>query len=212
MEIGYIISSHARYAIPLGKLLMSMAYIGYGKPFIYMVIADSEYDQRMVFENTIIRHVTHNSFDYTGLIEFVQERPYFPDHIFTLQDTMEFSDATHDLIMDGIDPDAYATAVYGGQCNLVAYRYDYLLARDDFILAQRNHSKQESILHEGALWKTAPDNKRGHYNNSHLYVKPDYEYPYGTDVPRLVEYYTAIQLIKYKANHGQNMHNLIVEP
>jgi len=209
MDIGYIISSNIRYQKPLEKLLNSMISYGVKPANIFVAVGGSEVDRTVIDGRWYER--SHNSFDYTGLIELILHTPDFPEYIMTLQDTTEFTEHTHDLILNGINVENDGTAVYGGQCNLVVYRYSYLLEQRDYILSHRDMSKLHSIQTEGELWRMIPDNKRGHYNNSTMDVLSYEFYPYGTGIPRIVERYNAIQLLKYKANYGQSMHALITE-
>lgn len=210
MDVGYIISSHKAYEIPLNKLVDSMFVSGVTPGNIFVAVGGyTEYKE--VIEGNWY-NVDHNSFDFTGLIEFLQQDAWTPEYVMTLQDTMEFTEQTHALVMDGVDVTKEAIAVFGGQCNLVLYSSDYLYTVRDFIFAHKDMSKLESIRQEGILWKMLPDNRRGHYNNGTMDVIATEAYPYDTNIPRIVERYNAIQLLKYKANYGQNMNNLITEP
>ncbi len=208
-DVTYIINTHAKYTLPLEKLLDSMLYIP--KDRIILVVAGSGLDKAVDLGNGIRMHmVTHNSFDYTGAIALLDQDIPTADHIFFLQDTMEFGFNTDYLIRQA-NGYALATAVFGGQCNLVLYRRDYLFnpVVVDFIQQRRNLSKLESVHFEGALWKGL-DKGKDHYRDATCEIQGEGT-PY-SDIPRIKEYYGAIDLIKWKANYGQNMHNMIVTP
>ena len=121
---------------------------------------------------------------------------------------MEFGMNT-DYLVRQADPDVDATAVYGGQCNLALYRADYLLSHTmwKFIQDRRNMSKLDSIFFEGKLVHLTTNAKAYPGDLQMLGV----EYPY-SNVPRMKEYYSGIDLVKWKANWGQNMSNLVTRP
>ncbi len=206
-DVTYIINTHSRYTIPLERLLDSMSYIP--KYRIVVVVADSKVtDEVSVYSDGMrVVHVNHNSFDYTGAISLFQRTIATEPYIFFLQDTMEFGMNT-DYFIRKIPIEADAIAAFGGQCNLALYKRSYLESKKDFILARTNLSKLDSIMYEGALWKTA-DHKVS-YHNSTMEVQGTGN-PYG-GAERIKEYYNAIDLIKWKANYGQNMNNMILHP
>lgn len=204
MNIAYIINSHVSYSTPLKTLLASM----HGVKNVFVYVAGAELTSHAVIDNHTFYYVQHNSFDYTGLIEFVQHPIPFITHVFCLQDTMVFG-ANSSWLIKQVDPMADATAAFGGQCNLVLYDVRYLLSKKDEIISRRNLSKAESIQREGELWRTAVN--RQYYHNS-SYKTFSIHRPYGTDVPRMLEYYTAVDIHKYKSCWGQNMKNLNVSP
>ena len=206
-DVTYIINTHGKYSVPLQRLLDSMSYIP--KHRIIVVIAESTVrDEILILPNGMrLVHVAHNSFDYTGALSLFQYNLLTYPYIFFLQDTMEFGMNT-DYFIRKIPIDADAIAAFGGQCNLVLYKRSYLEVQKDFILARENLTKLESIHYEGALWKNAPHHTS--YHNSTMEIQGSGN-PYG-GAERIKEYYHAIDLIKWKANYGQNMHNMILHP
>lgn len=205
-DVTYIINSHARYITPLEKLLDSMSYIP--KERIIVVVAESTVrDEVLVFNNGMrVVHVPHNSFDYTGALALFQRSLVTAPYIFFLQDTMEFGMNTDYFIRKA--PDAPAVAAFGGQCNLVLYKRDYLEHHKDWILQRENLSKLDSITFEGRLWHMTTE--KASFANATMEVL-------GTGNPykgaeRIKEYYHSIDLTKWKANYGQNMNNMITHP
>lgn len=205
-ELGIVINSHKDYDVPLWKLIWNINSYDDSIP-IYVAIAGHDSYAKLISVDNIQRIcVNHNSYDYTAMIEIVETKPKLPPYLLFLQDTMEIGPNTIELALD-INPEHYATAAFGGQCNLVTYRYDYLLGMVDFILDRRNMTKRESIQLEGYLWKQLSEYTRGHYTNADCVIKGKGN-PY-SDVERIEEYYTALDITKWKANYGQNMNNLI---
>jgi hypothetical protein len=206
-DVTYIINTHGKYSIPLERLLDSMSYVP--KHRIVVVVAESKVrDEILVLPNGIrMVHVPHNSFDYTGAISLFERPVETEPYVFFLQDTMEFGMNT-DYFVRKIPIEADAIAAFGGQCNLALYKRSYLESKKDFILARKDMTKLESIMYEGTLWKIA-DHKVS-YHNSTMEVQGSGN-PYG-GAERIKEYYAAIDLIKWKANYGQNMNNLILHP
>lgn len=225
MKIGYLINTHPLYFKPLNALLKSMVAGGVHVADILVVSGGNQLGGIPTIESWStfptgcnLIEVEHNSFDYTALIEAVMlpHEPFFKEHthLFLLQDTMEFGPRTHELVQTA-DPLKWATAAFGGQCNLCLYRYDYLLAMKDFILRQRNLTKEKSIAVEGALWKMLTQNLS--HRDEASYANGAYQYfdgvfkPY-SDVERIKEYYAGVDITKWKANYGQNMQAMIVKP
>lgn len=219
MNIGYLINTHAGYLGPLNKLLSTMPL-----NLLEHVMIVSGGNQltgiprRQRYKGVPLIEVEHDSWDYTGLIELVMQaniEPFFQrhGHFFCMQDTMEFGALTHHLVSRA-DPEKWATAAFGGMCNLVLYRKDYLLTMSRFILEQRNATKFQSIEHEGALFKMLTQNlSRRHEgafeNSTHEITGKGTPY---SEVERIREYYAGVDVVKWKANYGQNMHAMVVKP
>jgi hypothetical protein len=210
IDIGYVITSHGDYSVPLNHMFKNLPL---SFPIDQCVIISGGHEYRDLEDwNGIPRFITtHNSWDYTSLIEIIEnDFPWLPKKLFFLQDTMIIGTRTHELVSD--IGDFAAVAAFGGQCNLCLYDRDYLSSQWNFIQARRNCSKLDSIIHEGALWKTCPPQYRSHYNPDN--AKCDIigiGKPYD-NAERITEYYNAVDILKFKANYGQNMHALIHHP
>lgn len=208
MEADYIINSHVGYTKPLEMLLASMEHIDPRRIFIFIGGAEKEQIHVRMRDGLLTFYVTHDSYDYTGLITLIEKRLITAEHIFCLQDTMLFG-PTSDTLICNANPHAEATAAHGWQCNLVLYRRDYVLHREKFIRSMKNCSKQDSITYEGWLWKASSN--RAEYVGTDC-IQQGYEFPYNPETRRLKEYYPAVDIIKYKGNWGQNMNDLVVTP
>lgn len=221
MNVGYLINTHAGYLRPLNHLLHTFPLHLQHHGHVLVVSGGNPLagiPRLQKYRGCHLLEVEHDSWDYTGLIELVlapDSIPFFRDHthFFCLQDTMEFGEAAHEKI-SAADPAKWATAAFGGQCNLVLYEKGYLLAMRNFILARRNNTKLQSIEQEGALWKLLTQNLSRRHEatfppGTHEVVGKGT--PYG-GAERIKEYYLGVDIGKWKANYGQNMNSLIVKP
>jgi hypothetical protein len=196
MQVNYIINSHIAYKDALDNLLASMSYID---PSRYKIVIGGA-KERVVVDNRI--YVTHNSFDFTGIIDMLRYGWELGNWIMCLQDTMQFNPDT-DALINHFDAKKSAIAVFGGQCNLVTYHRSVIEGYAGFFLENINLSKKQSIDFEGYPYKLLPENERGSYY-SNCEVIGTTRLPNG-NVDRIIERYTAINLLKYKANYGQTM-------
>lgn len=191
-EFAYLISSCEGYEPALYRLLDSMAGIPSGRQIIYTGGCQLAGGNK----------VTHNSFEYTALIEFVLGEPTGFEHVFLLHDTMELSPETDSLIRQAHADDDATAAVPGGQCNLCLFRTDYLLSQRERILAMRNCTKLEAVQFEGALFKLAP--RQALYPNAVCETDCHARAVYNGAV-RIREWYKSVGIVKHKANYGQSL-------
>ena len=196
-SLGYLISSHIGYEAPRERLLASMRDL----PITNVVIGG--YNLRSGYYRSGVAHISadHNSYDYTALIDFVEHPADYPDwsHVFLLHDTMELG-PNADRLIRAVDPQWPAVAVWGGQCNLGLYRADYVRQCLPQLLGLKNCSKAYAVEMEGFLWTQLPKDERGVYGGT---IEVSEEYPVYGGAPRRREYYTAVDVTKYKANWGQ---------
>jgi hypothetical protein len=195
-NVLYLISSHISYLAPLKRIWKTTRYLN-------SVTVMGGCAQRSTVElrsGQYVFEATHNSFDYTAIIELMQDCPVSSGHVFLLQDTMELSPDS-DALIRSANIHACATAAWGGQCNLALFRYDYLLAHRDYILSLKNCTKAQAVQEEGKLWRMAPEDRRHTYANSSCEILGKGT-PYG-GAERLKEYYGGVGITKWKANYGQ---------
>ncbi len=196
-RLGYLISSCAGYERPLQRLALSMS-----APTRDIVAVVGGHAQRGLHQIIVPQMwVTHTSYDYTAPIDFVEHPADYPDwsHVFLLHDTME-AGPNADALIRQANPEHKATAVWGGQCNLLLLRADYARACARQILALKDCSKAQAIAAEGQLWRQLPERERGVYGGLHWVDHPTAVYG---GAERMVEHYTGVDLVKYKANWGQ---------
>lgn len=208
MRIGVLVVSHVKYCAPLQNCVDTLG--GFADRLI--VVGGCDERRLGVRHGTVCLEVEQNSFDYTGLIEMVNN-PVLVEgwtHLLCLQDTMEATPIiTHELCKLA-RPEAVATAASGGQSNLVLYQVDYLMSRRDFINARFNCTKRDSVDYEGALWRGLPEGGRDQFRAADCVVL-DKGCPFG-NTTRIKEFYTALAVTKWKANWGQSMEHFSLEP
>lgn len=142
--------------------------------------------------------VIGDSFDMTALITVLERNWDVGSHVVLMHDTMWMTPETPKLI-EQANPQIWATAAFGGQCNLGLYRMDYLISRKDEILRQKNCTKKEAIQFEGRLWRECPI--REEFPDARM-EELGIERPYG-GAERMIELYTSVGIYKAKANRGQ---------
>ncbi len=207
----YVISSHKNYNVPLQRLIDTMSHNIYHEDIV-VYTGGNEQESFATIDRVREYSVTHNSFDMTGAIGFLEQPP--PNnhytHVFFLHDTMELTPQS-DALIRNVDPDLWSVAAFGGQCNLILCRTDYLQSRRDYILSQKNCTKTQAINEEGGLWRTCPPQHRASYENSNVSLL-GYENTYGANM-RLREYYSGVGIFKNKGSWGQSSPgNYLLEP
>jgi hypothetical protein len=190
MKIGILATTHKSYAATMPLFLESI------KIFPKKLIVSGGHEKRS--QNDLILEVTHNSFDFTGLIEIVSNPQLIEDwtHVLTVHDTMELGKNTLELCQLA-DPTIDATsATPNGMCNLILYKKEYLFSVKDFILELMNKEKIEYVQKEGILFNIAQNKKL--FNVPEV-VNLGMGTPY-SKVERIKECYYALDIIKWKAN------------
>jgi hypothetical protein len=214
MNVGYLISTNVNYLVPLNRLLDSMLANGVAPERIKIASGGNVLrgiPKMEDFGGCDLIEVEHNSFDYTALIELMMVPAFCQfSHYFLLQDTMEFGPRTDELIKKECEefPEVDSIAAFGGQCNLALYSFNYLHALKSYILSLRNLTKLMAVQLEGSLWRMAKT-KRSFPNSACDVVGRGN--PYG-GAERIKEYYAGVDVVKWKANWGQNMDKMEVRP
>lgn len=208
MQIGYLISSCIGYERPLGALMDSLFEIMESWEGKAVIGGYPAHEDRLM--TSLRAYVPHISYDYTALIDLVEYPADYPDwtHVFLLHDTMQLGPQSDALIRQA-DPALQAVAVWGGQCNLALYRVDYLLSQREQLLRLKNCTKQQAVEAEGFLWRQLPAEQRGAYGGSCEVL--GIGQPYG-QAERIKEYYSGVDVIKWKANWGQTGQNYVRMP
>lgn len=157
---------------------------------------------------TYIR-VAHNSFDYTALIDIV-ENELKSDYWFLLHDTCKAGPDFGRLVRDLPEGEPDVVCMLGsnpGTMNICAYKYDYLLSKKKEILdlkntnyedldgAKRRATEAENMLQEGYV----------------LYHPELFEASLNSGVPSIYKdggvsrnerYFKNLDITKYQANYG----------
>lgn len=159
--------------------------------------------------------VTHNSFEYTPLIEVaLREMP--ADYWFLMHDTCEVGPAFLDRLY-GI-PDTLPAKVAMRSfpsMSMGAYRYDYLLRQTKPLLEARNFDLSHEGMKAKKAWGLHREDHilwRDHTETTFVYPRIDghpemlvkeLPNPYGSGVVRRAEYFPSLDVTKYKSNWGQ---------
>lgn len=153
--------------------------------------------------------VTHNSWEYTGLIE-VAKKDLQGEAWFLLHDTCEAGSQFDSRVRDGYDPSVDMTVVRGGQCNISLYKHDLLMKYRDNLLRMQGLTKDAAVRHEGYFFRSNACTWKP-YPGDELEILGEKDV-YGNGVPRQINYLHAVDLYKYKANWGQSNGEWIINP
>jgi hypothetical protein len=154
--------------------------------------------------------VAHNSFDYTALIDIV-ENELESDYWFLLHDTCKAGPDFGKLVRDlpAGDPDVACMLGFSpGTMNICAYKYNYLLSKKQEILelkntnyedldaAKRKATEAENTLQEGyTLYHPELFNENLNAGTPSIYKDGG--------VSRNERYFKNLDLTKYQANFGE---------
>jgi len=203
-RVTYLISSCKGYEAPLARLLASLPADAHA----FVVVGGHERRRPRLSASIAHVEVSHNSYDYTALIEYIEGDWTFFDHLFLLHDTMELGPDAARLIHQA-PANAKATAVWGGECNLGLYRADYLHECRAQILGLKNCSKRYAVEMEGFLWRQLPESERASYPGDIAIGEAEQAYA-GAERQRV--HYAGVDITKWKANWGQTWPPSVVTP
>lgn len=194
MKTGILVSSCKDYNLAIMNLLPSLKF----SPRNLIVTGGYKESKEYKINDITTIGVTHNSFDFTGLIEIVSNPHLISDwtHVLTVHDTMEIGEYTLDLCQLA-NPDVDATAANGGLTNLVLYKKEYLFSIKDLICEYKNRSKTEYVQSEGRFFHIAK-NKEDFPVTGVANLGTGFPF---SKVERIKEYYYALDIIKWKANY-----------
>jgi hypothetical protein len=175
-------------------------------------VFEGGYDERWWEIREGITHirVAHNSFDYTALIDIVENK-LESDYWFLLHDTCKVGPNFGKLVRDLPEGEPDVACMLNsdpGTMNICAYKYSYLLSKKQEILdlkntdyidldsAKRRATKAENSLQEGYV----------------LYHPELYEVNQNERIPSIYKegginrnerYFRNLDVTKYQANYGQ---------
>lgn len=204
-EIGFVISTNRDYReVAAQRCLDSL--IRFGVPWNQILVVNGRNDKPHTecYPTHIEATVTYGAYDYTALV-YVAEAEYLPrpwSRVFLLHDTCEITEQTPALVEAGANFDVDVTAIQNGLCNFGLYSVEYLRRQRSFLQSLKGMDKFTSIEVEGALVRRGWGSV-AHYPNDHLHVEEGYHDVYGTGSKRIIEFYHAVQMKKFKGNHGQ---------
>lgn len=202
MKFDYVISSNIKYyekTLPL--LIRSLKNSGIDNLYIYVGNSDTEYETK--YDDFYCKFVSHNSFDYTGVIEYSKEN-INSDYTFLLHDTCEV-DIEFKLKIENFDYNydaVYCTNIHIGQCNFGMIKSKIIYDNKNYFNSLKNCNKETAIQHEGYFIRSISN--KICYPNEEIII--DYCTPYDSNI-RQLEYFKHVGLKKYKANWGQTQQN-----
>lgn len=205
MNTFYIIASHVAYHVPRLSLVKSMREHGVHSSRTCVVIGGAEQDLQQTIDGVATTFVTHNSYDFTGMIALVEGSVAVPSdctHLVFLHDTMLFGPRSDYLFTAAPSGWWAVSADQDAACNLVRYSRGYIAAQSVSLLALKNCSKQTAIDMERHFWRACQLERRAKYANARCDTLGEGT-PYG-ETRRLREYYPAVDITKWKANWGAN--------
>lgn len=212
MSIGYIVSTNIMYMdVTLPKLLASMEKIGIPHSDVVIFVGRHGHylDKRL---DHCYRHVylPYGGFEKTALIGATEvDLPF--SHAFLLHDTCVVGERFHERIQNGTNLDADVTSTNNALCDFGAYRVAFLKHIAPYLHRLKDMTKHTAIAEEGAIYRQHMGITAEYPHNGRECEIIGHADPYKTGVARMIEYYPAIDMYKYKANYGQtNQSNYIV--
>lgn len=203
--IGYAISTNVEYLdVTVPRLIQSLYRAGIAPDEIAVFVGRASAYETVEHEDGYNEYYfPWGAWEYTALIGATMvELPY--SHIFLLHDTCEVGEAFRRKIVWNTNKDADITTTNNALCNFGAYRVDFLKSVSRYLNDLINCDKYTAIQHEGLLYRRrmgVTDEYPCYGAECEIIGERDV---YGQGVPRIIEYYPAIDLYKYKANFGND--------
>ena len=214
IKIG--ITSHIDfYKKTVNIALRYYAQAGIENDMIYVFIGGCTEESYEKINNIHYYFVTHNSIDYTAMVEIV-EKEIESEYWFLIHDTAIVGSKFKELLYNfPIGAEKVALLPFPAM-NIGLYNYQYLLGIKDTILTLKNTDysyeaiqrfKKFGIDQEDyILFNTPP--KPALYGPEEWYIT-NYENWYGSNSRRRVEYYPNLDIYKSKSNWtGANEYNI----
>lgn len=208
-SIGICISSHISfYQTTLPRLLGSLEKGGIEREDVFVTVggvpdprSETGYGEgRTDFFCHRIDFVTHNSFDFTALINVVESGTQ-RDYWLLLHDTCEAGPLFRERLSAGMPEDRPPTVCLQKRlpsANIGLYARGYLAAMADLLPHLKDRGKSFYMFTEDVLFI---DRRRHYFQDTEASETiKGYEDVYGTGTQREVLYYEALDLYKFKAN------------
>ncbi len=212
-KIAYLVSSHFSYA-PFTVPILCPSLLNSGVPVedIFMVVCGCRREFDVKTSQGNFWYVEHESRNFCVFVEAIAERraEALKDytHIFLLLDTCRagpqfyFLSNQFDSSKDAIGANAFINN--GCQSDIGAYRLEYLHSKSSVIAAYKNCEPLANYVWEGRMFAEATEKYFYGGQTGGMSVIADQKDIYGTGTQRITEYYSEVDLYKYKSNWGQN--------
>lgn len=191
----FVISSHVKSVSKCAqKLLKSLMKCGIDPKDVLVVVGGSNSEFTNVRRGITYAHVTHNSYDHTGLIYLIesnQDHPWW----WAIHDTAEAGPEFYQKVL-AFGPERPHVAVGGeGWLNMGLFSMQFLHEARHYVLSLKNCSKLRAILSE----RIYPNlTKSTSYAPKDGFEFLDHRDVYGDGVIRRVIYYSELDLYKYQ--------------
>jgi hypothetical protein len=204
------VKKYSDYTLPI--IIPSLLESGIPREDIY--IFEGGYDERTVENYNGITHikVAHNSFDYTALIDIV-ENNLESEYWFLIHDTCKVGPKFAELVSKIPEGEPDVICMLGavpGTMNICSYKYTYLKEKYDQIVSLKNTDYTEQGLLKAKEVAANAENtlQIGSilYNpelfSDILFERQPSQY-LNNGVNRNVRYFGNLDVYKYQANYGQ---------
>lgn len=218
IQIGYLVGSHVVYnhgALP--ELLSSMYRVGIDAKKIVVIVNGSSQPHEMNYWGSLfIFRKQEWPPHFAPIVDLDLGTRMGVTHWFYLNCTSRCGPKFKELVEVGFNPDMDATAAgplipvntrgSGGRAinDLCMYRHDYLMSQKEEIHREESATSISQLIVdcEGLLYALAPKQAQYPNHNSYNTLYPPTDI-YGTGVPRITEYFGAIDWYRFKKNWGQ---------
>jgi len=209
-----VINSHKNNKIALEKLLET---IGQSNLNIIVCIGGFyDYNDYKITEDNNITYIycNHNSIDFTGLITLLELFPNSDDTYIYIHDTCSVGKEFNNIISNISIEQAESVKINQHRSmNMGIYTSNIIRNNSNFLLKMKNNIEENTqlfksmaVTHEDYIFNHDPTNICLYPNNREVSGPEDV---YNTGVLRIIEYYSALDLYKYKANwFGKQIYEL----
>jgi hypothetical protein len=219
MDIKICISTtktHSQKTLPV--LIKSLLESGINKNDIYIFEGGNDRRTEGLYEDIKYIKTNHNSFDYTSLIEIVGHN-IEADYWFLLHDTCRIGVLFKELLDKSVNQKLIPrnadkmSLKHGPSMNIGFYKYDYLMKHKDEIISFKGTGKSPQEIELTKKEHIAKEDYLFALTDSDTYLVIDATNPiqsfgrvdvYNSGTTRKVEYYSQLDLYKFKANWGQS--------
>ena len=210
------VKTHSEKTLPI--LIESLINAGINKNDIYIFEGGHLERNEELYQGIRYIKTNHNSFDYTSLIDIV-EYEIKSDYWFLLHDTCKvgplFKELFDNCVKNKLIPknSDKMSLKYKPSMNIGFYKYSYLIKHKNLLLSFKGidyspneilklkqiHTAKEDYIF--SLTDSPTDLFIGADNIIRGFGKSDV---YNTGILRRIEYYSQLDLYKFKANWGQS--------
>jgi hypothetical protein len=161
---------------------------------ILVVVGGDDSEKTFAINGINYAHVTHNSYDHTGLIYIIESNCQHP-WWWSLHDTVEVGPSFYKTVLDRGPANPHISIGEEGWLNMGLFSLDFLTQSKNYILSLKDCSKMRAILSERMYTRLT---QSGFYAPRCTYQMKDHKDIYGDGVIRRIIYYPGIDVYKYQ--------------